>query len=109
MQPQMGSCVPAGALQGSQSKLIMLGMSCRLSWSLELEALYEALRAPVAEQQAAQEALQAAEAASRRETATAIKLTHSSPLSICCVCGPSPHHHFTSRPTLMLHDEPAYL
>lgn len=77
MQPQMGFCVPAGSLQVSQNKLIMLGMSCRLSWSLELEALYEALRAPVAEQQAAQEALQAAEAASRRETATAMKLTHS--------------------------------
>ena len=75
--PQLGSRIPAGLLHGCQNMLIMLFVSCRLSWSLELEALYESLRAPIAEQQAAQEALQAAEAASRRETATAIKSTHS--------------------------------
>ena len=39
----------------------------RLSWSQELESLYERLQAPINAQQAAQEAFRAAEASSRRD------------------------------------------
>jgi len=39
---------------------------CRLSWSQELESLYERLQAPIRAQQAAQEASHVAEASTRR-------------------------------------------
>ena len=47
-------------------QLFILGSMCRLSWSQELEYLYERLQAPIRAQQAAQEASQAATATARR-------------------------------------------
>lgn len=61
-------CAWSGRVLGYIKKLTS-GILYRLSWSQELESLYERLQAPARAQEAAREALRAAQEATRREAA----------------------------------------